>query len=63
MISIVSAIYSEKIEFECRVTVRGENIDEKILAPCGNCRQLPNTYMSYGDVVSNTSEAVMKVKV
>lgn len=60
MIAVGSAITDGEREFECLVSVRGEEGDE-ILPPCGNCRQFLSDYMPDCKVIINTNNGLKKI--
>jgi cytidine deaminase len=61
-IAIGAAITAGEREFDCIVSVGGDDLDE-IYPPCGNCRQMLLTYMPDGFVIVKTEEGPKKVGV
>jgi len=62
IIAVGSAITDGEREFECLVSVRGEDGDE-LLPPCGNCRQFLSDYMPDCKVIINTINGLKKLPV
>ncbi|WP_374041670.1 hypothetical protein ACF3M2_16550 [Tissierella carlieri] len=62
IIAIGSAITDGEREFECLVAVWGEN-GEKILPPCGNCRQFILDYAPNCKVIINIENKLKKITV
>lgn len=61
MIALGNAITNGEREFDCIVAVRLYDGD-KVLSPCGNCRQLLIDYMSNCDVIISADTELVKVE-
>ncbi len=62
IIAIGSAITDGEREFECLVAVGGEN-GEKVLPPCGNCRQFILDYAPNCKVIIDIENKLKKITI